>query len=143
VKLLFAGQFAEFYYLFPFAVWFASFDDQEILLSCWDQMIESCFRCFCEWFQQAPQDIRWRPDIEHSKSPFKYVAELPDLRRYLNSLLFLYQLLTTHDGALVPNRIGTPPVENVFGLIRMKCKWKHNYTAFLCAFSRSMIMTTI
>jgi hypothetical protein len=39
LKLLFAGQFAEFYYLLPFAMWFAPLCDPEIPLSCREQMI--------------------------------------------------------------------------------------------------------
>jgi hypothetical protein len=106
-------------------------------------MIKFCFRCVCEWLQQAPQGIRGWPEIQNSQPPFKYVAELPGLKRHLNSLFLLYELLTTHDGALALNYIGTRPVKNMGGLIRMKCKWKHHYTAFLRTFSHGMIMATI
>jgi hypothetical protein len=120
-----------------------SFYDPEIPLSCREQMTELCFRCFCEWLQRAPQGIRWWPDIENSEFLFKYVAELPDLRRYLKLLLFLYKLLTIHDGALALKRIGTHPVENILGLIRMRHKWNHNYIAFLPVLSHGIIMATI
>jgi hypothetical protein len=124
-------------------MWFASLCDREIPLSCRKQTIELSFRCSCEWLQRAPQGLRWWLDIENSEPPFKYVAELSDLRRYLNSLLFLEKLLAIHDGALALNCIGTHPVENMFGFIRMKCQWKHNYIAFLRPFSYGMIMATI
>jgi hypothetical protein len=143
LKLLFAGQFAELYYLLPLTMWCASRYDPEILLSGPEQMIEFCFRSLCESLHPAPQGIRWWPDIENSQPSFKCVAELPDLRRYSNSLLFLNKLLTVHDGALALNSIGIHPVENMFGFIQMKCKWKHNDTAFLRAFSYGLIMATI
>jgi hypothetical protein len=143
LKLLFAGQFAEFCYLLPFAMWFNSLYYPEIPLSCREQTVEFCFRCLCEWLRRAPHGIRQWPNIENSEPPSKYVAELPDLRRYLNSFPFFYELLTTHNGALALNRIGTHPVENMFGLIRMKCKWKRHDTAFLRAVSHSMVMATI
>jgi hypothetical protein len=58
LKLLFAGQFAEFHYLLPFAMWFAALHDPEIPLACWQGMIEFCFRCFSEWLQQARRGFR-------------------------------------------------------------------------------------
>jgi hypothetical protein len=97
-------------------------------------MIEFWFRCFCERLQRAPQGSRWWLDIKNSEQRFKYIAKLSDLRRYLNSLLFCYTLLTTRDESLALNRIGTHPVANVFGLIGMTCKWKHKDPAFLQLF---------
>jgi hypothetical protein len=44
---------------------------------------------------------------------------------------------------LALNCIGTHPVENMFGLVRIRCKSKHGYTAFLRAFSKNMMMVTI
>jgi hypothetical protein len=143
LKLLFAGRFPEFRYLLPFSLWFAALHGPDVPLSCRQQMIEFCFRCFCEWLQGAPRGTQWSVAAGSDAIPFKYVAELPDLRRYLNSLLFLYKLLTALEGPLALNRVGTHPVENMFGLVRMKCKWKHTYTAFLRAFSHGMVMATI
>jgi hypothetical protein len=143
LKLLFAGQFAEFHYLLPFAMWFPALDNPEIPLAYRHGMIEFCFRCFSEWLQKAPRGFRsGLSEVNHSV-PFKYVAELPDLRKYLNSLLFLYKLLTTLEGSLALNRMGTHLVENMFGLVRIKCKSRHSYTAFLRAFSNGMMMATI
>jgi hypothetical protein len=48
LKLLFAGKFAESYYLLPFAMWFALIYGPEIPLLCREQMIDFCFRCSCE-----------------------------------------------------------------------------------------------
>jgi hypothetical protein len=99
LKLLFAGEFAEFHYLVPFSMWFVSLYGPEVVLSCQEQMIEFWFWCFSEWLQRALQGIRWWPIIENSEPLVKYVAELPDLRRCLDSLLFIYKFLTTHHGA--------------------------------------------
>jgi hypothetical protein len=52
LKLLFAGQFAEFYYSLPFAMWFTSLCDPEILLSWWEHLIEVWFRCFVNGFRE-------------------------------------------------------------------------------------------
>jgi hypothetical protein len=143
LKLEFAGQFAEFYYLLPSAMWFAAIQDPEIPLAFRQGMIEFCFRRLSEWLQPSSRGFRSRLGEVNHLVPFKYVPELPDLRRYLNSLLFLYKLLTTREGPLVLNRIGTHPVENMFGLAKIKCKSKHSFTAFLRVFSNNMMTATI
>jgi hypothetical protein len=106
-------------------------------------MIELCFRCFADCIARTPRSPDCNHFMIHRENYVKYVAELPDLKRYTNSLLFLYNILRNTTGSIAFNRLRTHPVENMFGLVRMKCKSKHKYTSFLRAFSQSMLMTTI
>jgi hypothetical protein len=143
LKLLFAGGLSGFYYLLPFSIWFAAIYDPAIPLRCWQQMIALCFRCFADWIARAPRSLDRNHFVTHCETCAKYVAELPDMKRYTNSFLFLYKILRNTTGHIALNRLGTHPVENMFGLVRMKCKSKHSSMSFLRAFSQSMVMTTI
>jgi hypothetical protein len=106
-------------------------------------MIELCFQCFADWIAWAPRSLDRNHFMIHPETCVKYVAELLDLKRYTNSLLFLYKILRNIIGSIGLNRLGTHSVENMFGLVRMKCKSKHKYMSFLRAFSQSMLMMTI
>jgi hypothetical protein len=143
LKMLFAGELSGFCYLLPFLIWFAAIHDPAIPLRCRQQVIELCFRCFADWIARTPRSLDCNHFMIHPETCVKYVAELPDLKRYTNSLLFLYKILRNTTGSIALNRLGTHPVENVFGLVQMKCKSKHKYRSFLRAFSQSMLMTTI
>jgi hypothetical protein len=142
LKLLFAGELSGFYSLLTFSIWFAAIHDPTIPLRCQQQMIKLCFRCFSDWIAQSPRSLDRNHFMIRCETCVKYVAGLPDLKRYTNSLLFLYKIRRNTAGSIVWNRLGTHPVENMFDLVRMKCKSKHKYTSFLRVFFQSMLMTT-
>jgi hypothetical protein len=138
LKLVFAGELSGFYYLLPLSIWFAAIHDPAIPLRCRQQMIEICFRCLADWIARARRSLDRNHFLIRRETYVRYVAELPDLKQYTNSLLFLYKIPRNTVGSIALNRLGTHPFENMFGLVRMKCKSKHKYTPFLWAFSQSM-----
>jgi hypothetical protein len=119
LKLLFAGERSGFYHLLTFSIWLAAIHDPAIPLRCQQQMIELCFRCFTDWIVGGPRSLDCNHFTIHHETCVKYVAELPDLKRYTNSLLFLYKILRNTTGSIVLNRLGTHPVENIFDLVRI------------------------
>jgi hypothetical protein len=58
--------------------------------------------------------------------PFtKSFTEKIDLIRYMNTIIFLHQAVSTFS-EIALNRIGTHPVENIFGLMRVAANGNHN-----------------
>jgi hypothetical protein len=72
----------------------------------------------------------------------RFFAEACNLQRYLNTLLFLIHV-TNADESIAFNRIGSHPLANAFGLIRMQSKNRHEWGKMLRVLARGCIVDEI
>jgi hypothetical protein len=68
----------------------------------------------------------------------KFFVEIPDLMSYINTNLFLYHL-TSQRTSIAYNWIGTHPIENLFGYVRVNSHFDHTWPKFLLAVARAVI----
>jgi hypothetical protein len=107
-RLLDDHKFLEAYYLFPFVCWYAVISIEGLSWETRLNLLRCAFCVFVDWYKRSAQLKR-----EFLKDK-KFFAEIPDIPRYLNTILFLSQV-TRQKKPIAYNRIGTHPVENLFG----------------------------
>jgi hypothetical protein len=71
-----------------------------------------------------------------------FVVEIQDLVRYLNTVVFMYWIIKTHDDVAL-NRLATHPVENFFAMIRIACHENHSWERFLSACAKGTLCSEI
>jgi hypothetical protein len=123
------GKLFEAYYLLPFVCWYSAITIQGLGWEARLELLKMAFHIFALWYQQSKN-----PPRGYMKG-HKFFVERPDLKRYLNTTLFLY-FITSKRKPIAYNRIGTHPVENLFGLVRVSSHFDHTWPKFLMAIAR-------
>jgi hypothetical protein len=72
----------------------------------------------------------------------KFFLEIPDLMRYMNTVIFLYHI-TSRKRAVAFNRLGTHPIENLFGYVRIKSHFAHTWPKFLMSVARAIFIDDV
>jgi hypothetical protein len=121
----------EIEYLTPFVLWYAAVAIGELRRELRLELLEIVFIIFRKWL------IVGRGVFPSRRGP-KLVVEILNLKRYLNSVIFLYHVIRDYDNVEL-NRIGTHPVENFFGLIRVSCHENHSWDRFLSAAAKGVL----
>jgi hypothetical protein len=134
--LLYENQFLEAYYLFPFVCWYAVISIQGLTWETRLNLLKCAFYVFADWYERSPRLPR-----EFLKEN-KFFVEIPDIPRYLNTIVFLFQV-TRQEKPIAYNRIGTHPVENLFGYVRITCHFLHTWPKFLMSIGRAVLMDRI
>jgi hypothetical protein len=118
-QLFRSGCIAAGYYLAPFVMWYASISISSLHPSLRLDLLSISFTVFRDWFIRMNRGTRIPPNS-------KFFTEKIDLVRYLNTILFLHQAIETFP-EIALNRIGTHPVENIFGLMRVASNGNHSW----------------
>jgi hypothetical protein len=114
-----SGDIAGAYYLTPFVTWYASILISDLHSSLRPDLLTLSFAAFHDWFSQI--------QMVTGAMPFtKFFTEKIDLIRYINTMIFLHQVVSTFS-EIALNRIGTHLVENIFGLMRVAVNRNHSW----------------
>jgi hypothetical protein len=116
-RLLANGDVYGACYLTPFVVWYAAISISDLHVSLRLDFLAISFTVFRDWFM-----LRRVVDSCATDSSRKKI----DLIRYLNTILFLHEALSSFPDIAL-NRIGTHPVENLFGLMQVASNANHNW----------------
>jgi hypothetical protein len=135
VTLVYNYNMLEAYYLLPFVCWYSAISIQDLAWETRLNLIRCAFYVFVDWYHRA---MRLREFLKDKK----FFVEIPDIPRYLNTLLFLFQL-TRMKKPVAFNRIGTHPIENLFGYVRITSHFLHTWPKFLMSIGRAVLMDRI
>jgi hypothetical protein len=135
-KLVVDGKMIEAYYLLPFVCWYTAIAVQGLSWETRLSLLEIAFFIFVDWYRQS------RSLPAEFFGYRKFFVELIDLPRYLNTILFLYQI-TLRREPVAYNRLGTHSVENIFGLTRVSCHFHHTWPKFLRSSARAIVMDKV
>jgi hypothetical protein len=135
-KVMRKGQLIEACYLLPFVCWYSAMAIQGLEWETRLYLLKIAFYVFADWYKRYTQ---LQGDFFKTA---KFFVEIADLARYLNTILFLYHV-TAKRNPIAYNRIGTHPVENIFGLVRVRSHFDHTWPKFLMSIARAIIMDYI
>jgi hypothetical protein len=135
IALLAKGDVYGAYYLTPFVMWYAAISISELDVSLRFDLLAISFVVLRDWFRQGFTEAGRIPDG-------KFFTEKIDLIRYLNTILFLHEALGSFP-EIALNRIGTHPVENLFGLMRVASNADHRWERCKGAIIKATLMKEI
>jgi hypothetical protein len=72
----------------------------------------------------------------------KFFTEKIDLIQYMNTIIFVHQVVSTFS-EIALNRVGTHPVENIFGLMRVAANGNHSWDRCRGAVTKVSLMNEI
>jgi hypothetical protein len=145
--LLDRKEYLACYYFAPFVFWYGAISivglSRETRLS----MLKLAFWLLAGWYEGYPMIGRGNYIVGSEvlplpEAPRKFFAEECDLRRYMNTIVFVYNVLKVHD-EIACNRMGTHPVENLFGLVRVASKSRHEWKIVLSVIAKAGIVDEI
>jgi hypothetical protein len=130
------GKFLEAYYVLPFACWYTAISVRGLTWETRLNLLRIAFIVLAEWYHQY---LQLPSEFVRNQ---KFFVEIQDLPRYLNTIIFLFHL-TAKEQPIAYNRIGTHPIENLFGLVRVNSHFNHTWPMFLTSIARAIIMDRI
>jgi regulator of replication initiation timing len=146
VKLVSAGRIAEADYLMPFVLWYAVVAISDLSRPTRLSLLSIVFRIFVKWSLSRidfyGQTIRNRVKWTKGEKKIKFAVIESDLVRYMNSVVFLYAVIKNYESVSL-NRIGTHPLENYFGMIRLASHDNHSWDRFLSSAGKANIVSEI
>ena len=135
LKLWEAKDYMSCKYMLPFVLWYGGISIGGLPPRTRILFFSLAFRCLGVWLAYAPKVDRSHKIICSDGQRRRFVAEACDLRRYLNTLLFLIHVTSVSE-SIAFNRIGSHPLENAFGLIRLQSKNRHKCRKMLRVVAR-------
>jgi hypothetical protein len=134
MKLIDAGELNGAYYLAPFVFWYGAISITNLSFELRLGMLRASFELFRNWYKS----------YKRSKSHLegRFFALENDLKRYMNTVLFLFHLTRARQ-PIAFNHIGTHPIENLFGIIRVLSHFTHTWPRFLSCTVRSLVLDDI
>jgi regulator of replication initiation timing len=138
----------EIEYMTPFVLWYYAVSVTDLSRDTRLSLLKIVFRIFKKWSMQrfdengAVKRTYVAKDEENtdSKTGRKkvFLAENQDLMRFLNTVILLYFLIKNCENIAL-NRIGTHPVENYFGLIRVESHFDHTWDRFMSVAAKASL----
>jgi hypothetical protein len=142
-------NFSEIEYLTPFVLWYAVVAISNLSRAVRLDLLQIVFRVFARWHiilsnlavKRLKIDVTNPEGVKTQKS-VAFAVEGMDLIRYMNSVIFLYTVIKYLDDIAL-NRIGTHPVENYFGTIRLASNYDHSWDRFVSAAAKGILSSDI
>jgi hypothetical protein len=125
----------------PFVFWHAAISIEDLGRDLRLALLAVAFHIFRNWLRITLEQTR--REIQNPKLPgAKFFVEVSYLIRYLNLIIFLSHTVRDYS-ELSLNRIGTHPVENLFGLVLVAYHIDHSWDRFLAAVAKGRLMDEI
>jgi hypothetical protein len=115
------GKLVDALWLLPFVFWYGAIAIQGLE---WDirlGLLKMAFHIFVDWYQP------YHRCTKGNLNGCKFFVEIPDLKRYIITTLFLYHP-TGQRTSIAYNRIGTRPIENLFGYVHVNSHFDHTWS---------------
>lgn len=143
-------DFDEIEYLMPFVLWYYAISVDDLSRRVRLDLLAIAFRIFVRWasirIPEPPADgvhfLSHNQIFGFTEGLTMFFTEAPDLARYMNTIVFVYQTIRGLDDVAL-NRLGTHPVENFFGLVRVTCHYTHTWDRILSAVAKASISADV
>jgi hypothetical protein len=125
------GHYSGFNYFLPFVLWVVAVRNPHLTMAMRSHLLEMAFWIFYNKLQDLQKGLaEGISQIKH-KGDVVYFASESALIRYCNTLLGLMVALKHYPSFLGMDRLGTHPLENFFGFVRLGCKYDHTWYRML------------
>jgi hypothetical protein len=142
----------EIEYMTPFVLWYYAVSVTDLSRDTRLSLLKLVFRIFKKWSMQRFDEngvvkrmyVAKDEENTDSKTGRKkvFLAENQDLMRYLNTVILLYFVIKNCENVAL-NRIGTHPVENYFGLIRVASHFDHTWDRFMSVAAKASLTSDL
>jgi hypothetical protein len=139
-----AINLAEVEYMTPFVLWYAVVATGNLTRKVRLDLLQMVFRLFAKWYviwSNLPAK-KINDNTSATGGRISFAVEGLDVIRYMNSVIFLYPAIRDIDDVAL-NRIGTHPVENYFGMIRLSSIYDHSWDRFVSAAAKGILSDEI
>lgn len=129
-NLLYSELYKESAYFLPFVLLIEAVSDENLTIDERVDFIEiMCF--YCQYFKQMYNQLKKGEEAYQIGSAKCILFDMNLIDDLISTGLVINSILNNFYGLVSLNRIGTNPLEHHFGLLRIRCKFQHNFDRFI------------